>query len=100
MKGARCLETRERDGMRWRRYRTEDGRIITTYELPTSVLHGVAPLDRVHARIVCWMRGQARAARRARIADLLANGWKPEAVANEVGVTARTVQKLRQKGLR
>ena len=34
----RCLETRRRNGMKWRRYRTEDGAIVTTYEVPVEVL--------------------------------------------------------------
>lgn len=91
----KCLETRRRDGMKWRRYRTADDRIVTTYELPTEVLLGVTTMKRVHARLEAYKRGQARAERRAQAQALLRKGWKPVAVANEVGMTTRNVEMMR-----
>lgn len=34
----KCLETRRRNGMKWRRYRTEDGARWIIYEVPASVI--------------------------------------------------------------
>ena len=91
----KCLETRKRDGMKWRRYRTPDGRIVTTYELPCAVLRGAAPSSRLKKRLSQWENGQRLEARRAKARELLDAGWKPVAVANEIGVTTRSVERMR-----
>lgn len=95
----KCLETRRKDGMKWRRYRTTDGRIVTTYELPTQVLRGVTTMTRLRERLAKYESGQKSEARRARAKALLAAGWKAVAVANELGVQTRSIERLRAKGL-
>ena len=37
----KILETRNRKGMKWRRYRSEDGERISTLEIPESVIKKV-----------------------------------------------------------
>lgn len=96
----RVLETRRRDGLKWRRYRHEAGHTFATLEIPEPVLLGLVSMARVQQRLAAWHRGQERAAVRALGLELLARGWKPEAVANQLHVTARTAQKWRANALR
>lgn len=91
----KCLETRKRNGMTWRRYRTDDGRIVTTFELPTQVLRSVTTLDKIQSRIEGNLRAQESQARRKRIRALLADGWKPLAIASELAVGVRYVQQIK-----
>lgn len=93
----KCLETRSRRGLRWRRYRTSEGTIVTTYELPCAVLDGVAPASRVAGRLAAWHRGQARHKQRAAILQALAAGTKPLAIAHALNVSVRWVERLRIK---
>lgn len=95
----RCLETRSRRGMKWRRYKTEDGRTITTYELPCAVLAGSAPAAKLSARLESWHRGQARHAVRIAAEDLLVQGTKPAAVAHALNISERHAQRLK-KGMK
>ena len=92
----KCLETRRRDGMRWRRYRTDDGRIVTTYELPTSVLR-TFDRKRLQEALAAHARGEALRARGKRVDDLIRAGWKPTAIANEIGVSEAAVRQRRAK---
>lgn len=94
----KCLETRRRDGMKWRRYRTEDGRTITTYELPTTVVRAVG-VAKVTQALEKWQRGEDSRARIARIKKLVAQGIKPTAIAYEEGVTDQRVRQIRKQML-
>lgn len=93
----KCLETRRRNGMKWRRYRAPDGHTFTTYELPSAVLLGVTTLARIAKRLEQWHRGQAAAARRAQAEAMLAEGVKPVAIAHELGLSPRTVERYRRE---
>lgn len=92
----KCLETRKRDGMKWRRYRTPDGRIITTFELPTTVLLGAAPADKLKARLASFEKAERTRARRVAVLAGIAAGTKPLAIADEFGLDPRTVYKIKQ----
>jgi DNA-directed RNA polymerase specialized sigma subunit len=97
----KCLETRTRpDGLRSRRYLLDDGRRITTLELPESVLKSVG-LERVRQQLKVWNRGELQRAdqrvRRLRINELLRQDVKPTAIANEVGVTEARVRQIRKE---
>jgi hypothetical protein len=93
----KCLETRRRkDGMKWRRYRTEDGRTITTVELPTAVL-SVVSRKQIAAQIEAWKRGETQRIRIARMRALIAQGVKPTAIAHELGVTEQAVRAQRKR---
>ena len=93
----KCLETRRRDGMKWRRYRDASGLEMTTFEVPCEVLADMGKarlqegLDR-HARE--W----ARRLRNQQALQLLESGWKPDAVAHELGMSASMVRRIRQLG--
>ena len=92
---AKCLETRVKDGVKWRRYRTPSGVTYTTYEIPTEVFNGVVPASKFAPRVRSWYREQQRKEKRAVVERLLAEGWKPSAIAHEVGWTDKTVTKIR-----
>lgn len=97
----KCLETRTRpDGIKARRYQLDDGRRITTFELPATVIKGIG-LKRVQEFMEIWQRGEkARSqahSRRQRIEAMLAKNIKPTAIAHEVGVTEERVRQIRKE---
>lgn len=93
----KCLETRQRNGLKYRRYELDDGRRFTTVELPVSVLRGAAPAPKLKARLDAWQRGEAQRARRKVVLERLAEGVKPAAIAHEVGLSDREVQRIRAR---
>lgn len=97
----KCLETRTRpDGIKARRYQLDDGRRITTFELPATVIKGIG-LKRVQEFMAIWQRGEkARTetkTRRQRIVEMLEQNIKPTAIAHEVGVTDQRVRQIRKE---
>lgn len=97
----KCLETRTRpDGIKARRYQLDDGRRITTFELPATVIKGVG-LKRVQEFMAIWQRGEQQRGeshdRRQRIVEMLQQGIKPTAIAHEVGVTDQRVRQIRKE---
>lgn len=91
----KCLETRKRSGMKWRRYRTDDGRTVTTFELPTSVLSRFSKKQLAES-LAAWERGEVQRARQVRMRDLITQGVKPTAIAHELGVTEEAVRAARK----
>lgn len=91
----KCLETRRKNGMRWRRYRTDDGRAVRTYEIPEAVVSHIG-LPRVEALVAKFERGEPMRRnthwRRTRARELRARGWKLESIALEVGVSLARVR--------
>lgn len=97
MKGTAVLSSRRRaSGLVSRRRETPEGVRYSTVELPASVLWGVTTAARLEARLRAFERGLATASTRARALSLLAQGWKPLAVAAELGLATRTVQRYRR----
>jgi hypothetical protein len=97
LSGARCIETRSAEiGLRRRRYELKDGRRLSTVELPHSVLRSIGAKD-VKKAMDTWHRGELQRARTARIDQLLQQGWKPLAIAHEVGVTPQAVRARRSR---
>ena len=97
----KCLETRTRsDGIKSRRYQLEDGRRITTFEQPATVIKGIG-LKRVQEFMAIWQRGEQQRGeshdRRQRIVEMLQQGIKPTAIAHEVGVTDQRVRQIRKE---
>lgn len=97
----KCLETRTRpDGIKTRRYLLEDGRRVTTLEVPATVLKGLG-MKRVREFMEIWQRGEKQRAeihkRRERIEELLRERVKPTAIAHEVGVTEERVRQIRKE---
>jgi hypothetical protein len=97
----KCLETRARaDGIKTRRYELDDGRRVTTLELPASVVKAIG-LKRVQEFMGIWQRGEKQRtethARRQRIEELLRQRVKPTAIAHEVGCTDQRVRQIRKE---
>ena len=92
----KCLETRQRDGMRRRRYRLDDGRTLVTFEVPAAVLRTFGK-KRLQEALARHARGEALRERGKRIDDLIRAGWKPTAVAHEIGVSEAAVRQRRAK---
>lgn len=92
----KCLETRKLEhGLKWRRYRTEDGLIVKTYEVPESVWNSIVSQGRMRDRLKEAMSVQARVALRCEVMRKLADGWKPVAIAHETGLSVRTIERWR-----
>lgn len=91
----KCLETRRRDGLKYRRYQLEDGRRISTFEVPVSVLKGIG-MTRVKAELERWQRGEQTRARLVQMKQRIAEGVKPLAIADEFGVTEQRVRQIRK----
>lgn len=93
----KCLSTRRTsEGFRRRRYVLPDGVRLTTLEVPIEVWNSVARPATVAARIASRSRELARLSLKQRGMAMLAEGWKPAAVANELNITARAVQRWRR----
>jgi hypothetical protein len=93
---AECLETRLKDGLKWRRYRTPTGAVYTTYEIPTEIFNGIVPTSKFESRVESWTREQKRKEKRAKVETLLREGWKPLAIAAEVRWNERTITRIRR----
>lgn len=74
----KCLETRRKDGMKWRRYRDEFGVRHETFELPASIVRAIPDLKQ---KIETANRSSARKQRNARIAAMLKAGDKIAVIA-------------------
>lgn len=97
----KCLETRTRkDGIKSRRYELEDGRRITMFEVPATVLKAIG-MKRVQEFMEIWQRGERQRnethSRRRRIVEMLEQNIKPTAIAHEVGVTEERVRQIRKE---
>lgn len=86
----KCLETRQRNGMKWRRYVTEGGARVTTYEVPESVLSYLNK-DRLETMLRGQQKDIARQETELKVRKLLEQGWKQVAIAAECGVSEKTV---------
>ena len=93
----KCLETRRRpDGLKVRRYRTDEGVTVRTIEIPVEVLRAVIRADRFDARVAAHKRAIETKTKRERALTMLRAGVKPVAIANDLGLTDRTVQRYRR----
>lgn len=91
----KCLETRTRGQLRYRRYRDPDGAIHHTVEVPREVWNYINKQGRANDRLAQHMNRRQRLAKRTEVERLLDEGWKPLAVAHEVGVSLRSVHRWR-----
>ena len=93
----KLLETRKREGYTVRRYVDEYGLRTTTWEIPVEVVRGFG-VDRMNERIARALRGQqarvVTARNKARLAELLAQRWKPIAIASELGLSDGHVYRM------
>lgn len=94
----KCLETRKTtEGFKRRRYQCEDGSRITTIEVPLSVWNSINKQGRGADRAAQWARERAREATRIKAVELVRSGWKPIAVASELGLAVRNVHRWSAK---
>lgn len=97
---AECLETRIKDGLKWRRYRTPDGTVYTTYEVPTEIFQqmiaAVAADPKFADYTQSWYREGRYKEKVALAQRLLQEGCKPAAVANEVGFALTTIRRIKK----
>lgn len=92
----KCLETRQRNGMRWRRYLIADGVIRKTYEVPETVIRYLGP-KKLQEALERAKRDEERRLRDARIKKLLQAGWKTTALAHEFGLSDSMVRRIAQR---
>lgn len=92
----KCIDSRMRNGMRWRKYRLDDDRIITTYEVPETVLRHLT-FSRVRIILEGFQRQEVKRARTAGIKKLIERGVKPLAIADYFKVSPEYVRVLRRK---
>ena len=91
----RCLETRRRQGMKWRRYKTAEGVTFTTFEVPVQVI-GLLGAARLREELERAERTLERKTRNHRALALSAEGWKTVAVAHEIGLSDAQVRRIKQ----
>lgn len=93
----KCLETRRRpDGLKVRRYRTDEGVTVRTIELPMEVFRSIVRSGKLDARVAAHKRAIETKTKRERALTMLRAGVKPVAIANDLGLTDRTVQRYRR----
>ena len=102
----KCLETRLHTlptiAVRWRRYRNDAGEVTTTCEVPTELWNRLAIISGetglVVTRLVVTRANTADAtAKRDKAFELIDEGWKPAAIAHELGLHENTVTKYKRK---
>ena len=93
----KCLETRATpEGFRRRRYLRDDGVRFSTIEVPLAVWQSINSAGRARDRFAQWSRERSREATRLRAVELVTAGWRRIAVASELGVSVRSVQRWTQ----
>jgi len=76
------LETRMRDGLKWRRLRTPAQRTYWTVELPETVVKGTMTAQQLEQRMAQWLSGEKKRERIAQIKALALQGVKTAAIAS------------------
>jgi Homeodomain-like domain len=90
----KCLETRTTpEGYKRRRYESAGGLRHTTIEVPLIVWSGINKQGRANNRAAAWTRARGRESKQLQAQHLVAHGWRKAAVAAELGVPLRTVQR-------
>lgn len=93
----KCLETWTKDGVRHRRYRASDGHTFWTVEIPRVVFNGAMNMKSFDKRMASWNRAEQSRAKVATAEKRIAEGVKPLAIADELGLSTRYVQRLRKR---
>lgn len=90
----KCLSTRRTpEGLKRRRYEQPDGTRHTTIEVPVTVWNALNRQGRAADRLRQFTRVCARQSLRQAVVGRTLAGWKPLAVAHDLGVPLRTVQR-------
>lgn len=84
------------DGMQKRQYLDATGATLTTLEVPTEVIGVIGP-KRLKEALARAERMLDRRRKHAQATSLLKQGWKPAAVASEVGISDSMAFQLKAK---
>ena len=93
----KCLETRTAsNGLRRRRYLLEDGRRMTTYEVPAAVLGRMSKAKLAEA-MAEFRSGEEARARAHKVRQFVADhlDWKNIALAHELGCSQSWIRQIR-----
>jgi DNA-binding NarL/FixJ family response regulator len=86
--------------VRARRYVCDEGHSFRTYEVPSQLFRAFAR-SVIKARLKRLLNGIAQRKKtyefHSEVRHRLEQGWKPAAIAHELGCAVRTVEKLRAK---
>ena len=97
----KCLETRLHTlptiAVRWRRYRNDAGEVTTTCEVPTELWNRLAIISGETGLVVTRANTADATAKRGKAFELIDEGWKPAAIAHELGLHENTVTKYKRK---
>lgn len=95
---AKCLETRLLpNGLKVRRYRRDDSTTYRTIEVPVELWRAV-DVYTTRDRIGAWLRANTRRELRGKAQQLRNEGWKVIAIASELQIPDRTVQRWVKHG--
>lgn len=90
----KCLATRlTSEGHKRRRYQRDDGTRMSTIEIPLALYKAFDRQGRRKNRAEQWLRAQGRETLRGRARMLVLEGWRTIAIASELKVPVRTVQR-------
>lgn len=95
----KCIETRKRDGFTYRRYMGPNGP-VATYEVPIAVVRniGMQAFKDAAAMVARGVERRRRAAEvREAVTKRLAAGWKPTAIAHDLGISDARVRQIRKE---
>jgi len=97
----KCLETRLHTlptiAVRWRRYRNDAGEVTTTCEVPTELWNRLAIISGETGLVVTRANTADATAKRDKAFELIDEGWKPAAIAHELGLHENTITKYKRK---
>jgi len=97
----KCLETRIHTlptlAVRWRRYRNDAGEVTTTCEVPTELWNRLAIICGETGLVVTRANTADATAKRDKAIKLIDEGWKPAAIAHELGLHENTITKYKRK---
>lgn len=94
----KCLETRRKGVARWRRYLKPDGTTTLTYEVPLELWNEIVKLAG-KPELGYHSKDPAPAYDKTKLQELLTLGWKPDAIAHELGIHVNTVYYYRKRGV-
>lgn len=90
----RCLETRSRHGMRFRRYRRDDDSEFTTYELPIKEFEKLilAGNEDTHRQ---WFNAMNQKVQHQIVESYVRGGWKLDAIALRLQIPLHVVHDMK-----
>lgn len=95
----KCIDSRPSPEGRRRKYRHGEGIVLETIEVPLTVWRALNRQGRGNDRAAAYERRVARDALKIRVQFLVSwHKWKPLAVAHDLNIPVRTVQRWAKEG--